>query len=215
MTVVGIIGSGNIGGQVARRAVATGYDVLIANSRGPQTLTALVDELGTRARAVSLEEAARQADLIVVAIPIDKYPALPADAFAGKAVLDAGNYYPDWNGRIAALEDESTTTAELLQAHLSTAHVVKAFSNIAAADITTDGRAAGDPERRALPIAGDDAGAKTQATLLLNTFGFDVVDAGPLAEGWRYQRDTPGYGTRLDAEGMRAALAEAKRYQEA
>ena len=214
MTVVGIIGSGNIGAQVARRAVSVGYDVAIANSRGPQTLEGLIEELGPRARAVDVEEAARTADVVVVAIPIDKYPQLPADAFAGKVVLDAGNYYPDWNGRFPALDDESTTTAELLQEHLSASHVVKAFSNIAAADITTDGQPAGSPSRRALIIAGDEEAAKEQATRLIDTFGFDVVDAGKLAEGWRYQRDTPAYGARLDVDGARRALSEARRYRD-
>ena len=214
MTVIGIIGSGNIGGQVARRAVATGHEVVIANSRSPQTLAGLVEELGPRARSADVAEAARAGELVLVAIPIDKYPQLPANAFVGKVVLDAGNYYPDWNGRIAALEDESTTTAELLQAHLPGATVVKAFSDIAAADITTDGRPAGSAGRRALIIAGDDEAAKARVTQLIEDFGFDVVDAGALSEGWRYQRDTPAYGARLDAHGARRALSEARRYRD-
>jgi predicted dinucleotide-binding enzyme len=212
MATVGLIGAGNIGSQLARLAVAHGYDVVISNSRGPETLTALVAELGPRARAATVVEAAKAGDIVVVTIPLKHYRTVPAEPLAGKVVIDTNNYYPQRDGQIPELDNESTTTSELLQAHLPTANVVKAFNHIYAAQLTTDGRPAGTKDRRALVIAGDDPGAKATVTRLLDEFGFDVVDAGPLMEGWRIQRDMPGYGPRRTAEQLRTDLAAAKRY---
>jgi predicted dinucleotide-binding enzyme len=212
MTTIGLIGAGKIGSQIARLAVARGYDVVISNSRGPETLTALVAELGRRARAATAMDAAEAADIVVVSIPLKNYRAVPVEPLAGKIVIDTNNYYPERDGHIAELDDESTTTAELLQAHLPTSKVVKAFNHIYAAQLTTDGRPAGTKNRRALVIAGDDAAAKAMVTRLLDEFGFDAVDAGPLKEGWRIQRDTPGYGPRRTAEELRKDLAAARRY---
>jgi predicted dinucleotide-binding enzyme len=210
---MGLIGAGNIGSQLARLAVAHGYDVVISNSRGPETLTALVAELGPQhARAATVVEAAKAGDLVVVTIPLKHYRTVPAEPLAGKIVIDTNNYYPQRDGRIPELDNESTTTSELLQAHLPSSKVVKAFNHIHAAQLTTDGRPAGTKDRRALVIAGDDLGAKATVTRLLDEFGFDVVDAGPLKEGWRIQRDTPGYGPRRTAEQLRTDLGAAKRY---
>jgi predicted dinucleotide-binding enzyme len=139
---------------------------------------------------------------------------VPVEPLAGKVVIDTNNYYPQRDGHIPELDAESTTTAELLQRHLPASKVVKAFNHIYAAEITTDGLPAGTPNRRALVIAGDDAAAKATVTQLLDQFGYDTVDAGPLAEGWRIQRDTPGYGPRRNAEQLRADLAAAKRYRD-
>ena len=213
-STIGVIGSGNVGSSVARAAVAAGHDVVIANSRGPASLGALVAELGPHARAATVEEAARAGDLVVLAVPLHSYRDLPVEPFAGKVVIDAGNYYPDWNGHLPELDDETTTTSELLQAHLPTSRVVKALNNIGAADVVTDGQPAGTPGRRALVVAGDDPAARAQAAALLDSFGFDAVDAGPLAEGWRYQRDLPAYGVRHDAAQMREALTAARRYRD-
>jgi predicted dinucleotide-binding enzyme len=212
MATIGLIGAGNIGSQIARLAVARGYDVVISNSRGPKTLAALVAELGPKARAGTAVDAAKAGDIVVVAIPLKNYQAVPVEPLAGKIVIDTNNYYPQRDGRIAQLENESTTTSELLQAHLPASKVVKAFNHIYAAQLTTDGRPAGAKNRRALVIAGNDPAAKATVTRLLDEFGFDVVDAGPLKEGWRIQRDTPGYGPRRTAEELRRDLAAAKRY---
>jgi hypothetical protein len=213
MATMGLIGAGNIGSQLARLAVAHGYDVVISNSRGPETLTALVAELGPHARAATtVVEAAKAGDIVVVTIPLKHYRRVPVEPLAGKVVIDTNNYYPQRDGHITELDNESTTTSELLQAHLPTSKVVKAFNHIYAAQLTTDGRPAGTKDRRALVIAGDDSGAKATVTRLLDEFGFDVVDAGPLKEGWRIQRDTPGYGPRRTAEQLREDLAAAKRY---
>jgi predicted dinucleotide-binding enzyme len=214
MSTIGFIGAGQIGSQVARLSIAAGHDVVLSNSRGPETLAALVAELGPKARAASVEEAAKAGDIVVVSIPIKNYRSVPVAPLAGKIVIDTHNYYTQRDGNIPELDDESTTTAELLQAHLPTSKVVKAFNHIYAHQLTTDGKPSGSPNRRALVIAGDDAGAKKTVTALLDSFGFDTVDAGPLAEGWRIQRDTPGYGPRRNAEELRADLAAAKRYRD-
>jgi predicted dinucleotide-binding enzyme len=173
-----------------------------------------VKELGPRARAATPAEAARQGDIAVVTIPLKHYRQVPVEPLAGKVVIDTNNYYPQRDGHIPELDDESTTTSELLQAHLPKSKVVKAFNHIYAAELTTDGRPAGTNNRRALVIAGDDADAKKTVTHLLDQFGFDTVDAGRLAEGWRIQRATPGYGPRRNAEELRRDLAAAKRYRD-
>ena len=214
MSTIGFIGAGQIGSQVARLAIAAGHDVVLSNSRGPETLSALISDLGPKARAATVEEAAAAGDIVVVSIPLKNYRSVPVAPLAGKIVIDTHNYYPQRDGNIPELDDESTTTAELLQAHLPTSKVVKAFNHIYASQLTTDGRPRGTPDRRALVIAGDDAEAKKTVTTLLDSFGFDTVDAGPLAEGWRIQRDTPGYGPRRNAEQLRADLAAAKRYRD-
>jgi len=212
MATIGLIGAGHIGSQIARLAIASGYSVVISNSRGPGTLSALVAELGPNARAATAAEAAQSAEIVVVAIPLKEYKTVPVEPLAGKIVIDTNNYYPQRDGHIPELDNESTTTSELLQAHLPASKVVKTFNHIYAAALTTDGQPAGTKNRRALVIAGDDQGAKATVTRLLDQFGFDTVDAGPLKEGWRIQRDTPGYGPRRTAEELRRDLAGAKRY---
>jgi predicted dinucleotide-binding enzyme len=212
MKTIGLIGAGHIGSQVARLAVGSGYDVVISNSRGPETLSDLVAELGPKARAATVLDAATAGDIVVVTIPLKNYRSVPVEPLAGKIVIDTNNYYPQRDGHIAELDNETTTTSELLQAHLPSSNVVKAFNHIYASQLTTDGTPAGTKNRRALVIAGNDRDAKATVTRLLDQFGFDTVDAGPLGEGWRIQRDTPGYGPRRTAEELRKDLAAAKRY---
>jgi 8-hydroxy-5-deazaflavin:NADPH oxidoreductase len=212
MTTIGLIGAGHIGSQVARLAIASGYKVVISNSRGPETLAGLVAELGPNARAAAALEAAQAGEIVVVTVPLKNYRAVPVEPLAGKIVIDTNNYYPQRDGQIPELDSESTTTSELLQAHLPASKVVKAFNHIYAAELTTHGQPAGTKNRRALVIAGDDRDAKGVVTHLLDQFGFDTVDAGPLKESWRIQRDTPGYGPRRTAEELRKDLAAAKRY---
>src|SRR5580765_2150205 len=211
-TTIGFIGAGHIGSQVARLAISHGHDVVISNSRGPETLAALAAELGPGARAATAMEAAKAGDMVVVTVPLKNYREVPVAPLAGKIVIDTNNYYPQRDGHISELDNESTTTAELLQAHLPTSKVVKAFNHIYAAELTTHGQPAGSKNRRALVIAGDDPSAKAAVTRLLDEFGFDTVDAGPLKEGWRIQRDTPGYGPRRTAEELRKDLLAATRY---
>jgi len=212
MATIGFIGSGRIGSQLARLAVRNGYDVVMSNSRGPATLSGLIAELGPKSRAATPEEAAKAGDMVVVTIPLKNYRTVPVDPLVGKVVIDTNNYYPQRDGHIAELDNESTTTAELLQGHLPKSKVVKAFNHIYAADLPAHGLPKGSTGRRGLVIAGNDPEAKAQVARLIDEFGFDVVDAGPLAEGWRIQRDTPGYGPRRTAEELRRDLAAAKRY---
>jgi predicted dinucleotide-binding enzyme len=210
LTTIGLIGAGNIGSQLARLAVAHGYSVVLSNSRGPETLSALVAELGPQARATTPEQAAAAGHLVVVTVPFKNYQAVPAAPLAGKLVIDTNNYYWERDGRITPLEERVTTVSELLQAHLPGARIVKAFNNIQAGNLTSDGQPADSPGRRALPIAGDDPEAKAVVATLLDEFGFDAVDAGPLAEGWRFQRDMPAYTNRMTASEAREKLAAAR-----
>jgi predicted dinucleotide-binding enzyme len=207
---IGLIGAGHIGSQLARAAIASGYDVVISNSRGPETLTDLVSDLGPRARAGTTEEAAAAGDLVVVAIPVKAIDDVPEEPLVGKVVIDTNNYYPRRDGTIPVLDDQSVTSSELLQNRLRGARVVKAFNHIYSQQITSDATPPRTRNRRALVVAGDDPAAKAQVAELIDGFGFDVVDAGPLAESWRIQPGTPGYTRRMNAQELTAALASAK-----
>ncbi|WP_062386037.1 NADPH-dependent F420 reductase [Demequina iriomotensis] len=214
MTTLGIIGSGRIGSNVARAATAAGYDVVLSNSRGPATLGELVAELGDHASAATPEEAARRGDLVLVAVPLGKIDQLPAEALTGKVVMDANNYYPQRDGRIAALDGNESTTSDLLQALAPGARIVKAFNNIYAHEIPADASPTGTEGRRALPIAGNDEAAKSLVASFLDAIGFDAVDLGPLAESWRVERDTPAYGKRTTASELAAILPTVERVQQ-
>jgi 8-hydroxy-5-deazaflavin:NADPH oxidoreductase len=229
MTVIGFIGSGNIGSTLARLAVDAGHEVVLSNRRGPETLTDLVDRLGPLARAATPAEAAAAGDIVVVTVPLKAYRDVPVEPLRGKVVIDTNNYYRDRDGHIAELDDESTTTSELLQAHLSESHVVKAFNNIFVDHLAALPRPSRSPERSVLAIAGDDEAAKQAVTEFLDSIGYDAYDAGALAEGWRYQRDTAAYcvpyavpGTQfpdwpaqqLTAGPLKEALNAAVRYRD-
>ena len=194
MTTVGFIGSGHIGGTVARLSVAAGDQVVLSNSRGPQTLEELVTELGPLARAATAAEAAEAGELVVVTIPFGAYQSVPAEPLAGKVVLDTCNYYPSRDGQIAALDDHLLTSSGLLQQHLAGARVVKVFNNIFYAHLLSLSRPAGSEDRSYLPISGDDADAKTAVTKFLDSIGYGAVDGGSLADSWRQEPGTPVYG---------------------
>jgi len=209
---IGIIGAGNIGGTLARRFRALGHDVVVANSRGPETLAALAKETG--AKPVAVNDAARGKDVVIVTIPEKNVPSLPKDLFAaaadGTVVVDTGNYYPQQrDGRIDAIEagtPESRWVAQQLGRP-----VVKAFNNIYAKHLLERGRPKGEAGRIALPVAGDDVKAKAVVMGLLDELGFDSVDTGTLDQSWRQQPGSPVYGTDLDAGGVRRALTEARK----
>jgi predicted dinucleotide-binding enzyme len=212
---IGIIGAGHIGGTLARRLTALGHEVSIANSRGPETLTSLAKETG--AKPVTVREAARAGDMVIVTIPEKNVPNLPAGLFDGVAanvvVVDTGNYYPQQrDGRIDAIE-QGTTESRWVSDQLGRP-VVKAFNNIFARHLLELGKPKG-AGRIALPVAGDDQRAKDVVIRLIDELGFDGVDAGSLDESWRQQPGTPVYGTDLDADGLRRALAEAKPQRDA
>ncbi|MER6034684.1 MULTISPECIES: NAD(P)-binding domain-containing protein [unclassified Streptomyces] len=208
---IGIIGAGNIGGNLTRRLTALGHDVSVANSRGPETLKALAEETG--ATAVRATEAADGAEVVVVTVPLKAVPGLPSGLLSGAAenvaVIDTGNYYPQQrDGRIAGIEDEGLTESRWTERHLGHP-VIKAFNGTYAQDILDRPRPAGDPERMALPVAGDDEAAKRIVRDLIDELGFDTVDAGGIDDSWRQQPDTPVYGLRAGVEAVRKALAEA------
>jgi predicted dinucleotide-binding enzyme len=211
MATIGFIGAGHIGSQVARLAIASGYDVVLSNSRGPETLAVLVKELGPKARAATANEAAQSGEIVVVSIPLKAIQSVPVEPLVGKVVIDTNNYYPQRDGHIAELDQEKVTSAELLQRHLPKSKVVKVFNHIYAAELTTHGSPRGTANRRALVIAGDDANAKATITKLIDQFGFDSVDAGAAKDSWRIQPGTPAYGPRRNAEQLKADLAAAKR----
>ncbi len=226
MTTLGIIGAGNIGSTVAKLAVQAGHHVVIANSRGPETLGALVAELGPLATAGTAVEAAEAADLALVTVPLKALPDLPAAALDGKVVMDTLNYYPERDGHVAGLDEETTTTSEMVQEHLSGSRVVKAFNNIYFEHLAALGRPAGDPDRATLVIASDHDDAKRDVAAFLDSLGYDTFDAGSLADSWRFQRDTAAYaGLYTDGddwahpvaatpERIRTRLAESRRYRD-
>jgi len=207
---IGIIGAGHIGGNLARRLTAVGHDVAIANSRGPETLGDVASKTG--ATPVEVADAARDKDLVIVTIPEKGVKELPKDLFASAGastvVVDTGNYYPKRDGKIEPIE-EGTTESRWVSEQLGRP-VVKAFNTIYAHNIVDRPRPKGDEKRLALPVAGDDARSKQVVMRVIDEIGFDTVDAGGLDDSWRQQPGTPVYGTDLDADGVRRALAGAK-----
>lgn len=204
---IGFIGAGNIGGTLARLAAAAGHDVVLSNSRGPDTLAEAVSEIGARASAATAMQAAAAGELVVVTIPLKSYRDVPVAELAGKVVIDTNNYYPGRDGQFPELDSDASTSSELLAAHLPDSHVVKAFNTIHFADLAGQGEPTGTPGRRALPIAGDDEAAKGVVAAFIDSLGFDVVDAGPLREGHRFQPGTPAYNVRLGSAELAQALA--------
>ena len=204
---IGIIGSGKIGSTVARLFAGAGHDVAIANSRGPDTLTGLVEEVEGNARAVTVEQAASFGDVVLVAIPFGAYRDLPAEALAGRVVIDAMNYYASRDGNIPELDDDSTTSSELLAAHVPGAKVVKAFNTMQWEMLRDRGKPGGGNDRLALFLAGDDADAKQAVHGLIEEIGFSPVDTGSLGEGGRRQQPgSPIYAEPVTESEGRGAL---------
>ena len=220
-------GGCRIGCTVARLAIAAGFDVVLSNSRGPESLADLVAELGPRARAATPNEAAAAGDLVVVTVPLRAYRSVPVAPLAGKIVIDTNNYYPGRDGNIPELDQGTATVSGLLQQHLPSSQIVKGFNNIYFKHLQALARPSGAPDRSALPIAGDDAGAKATVTALFDALGLDAVDVGSLDESWRFERDRPAYAVPYfgkaspgggipdagvaDTATLRAALAAATR----
>lgn len=190
---LGLIGAGMIGGTLARLAVAAGLDVVVSNSRGPETLVDLVAELGAQARAGTPAEAAQAGDLVVVSLPLHAYDKLPTADLADKTVIDTMNYYPERDGRLAELDSGELTSSALVQRQLADSRVVKACNNLFFVSLLSLARPSGADDRSAVPIAGDDPAAKAEVTALLDTLGYDAVDIGALADSWRSEPGTPVY----------------------
>jgi 8-hydroxy-5-deazaflavin:NADPH oxidoreductase len=211
VTTIGVIGAGHIGSHVAEAAVNAGYDVVVSNASGPASLTALVSKLGSKATAATVEQAAAAAEVVVVSVPVGAFGAIPVEPLAGKVVVSTSNYNASREGHIAEVDDGSVTIAGLLQRHLPESRVVKAFNMISAADVPADGMPPGTPNRRALALAGDDAEARETVAKIYDRMGYDVVDAGPLSESWRFGRGQPAFIVRQNAAELRANLARAHR----
>ncbi|WP_439658472.1 NADPH-dependent F420 reductase [Lentzea sp. HUAS TT2] len=191
--VLGIIGTGMVGAGVARRATDAGLDVVLSNSRGPDTLTGLVSALGGRARAATPAETARAADVVLAAVPLSAHELLPRAELAGKTVIDPTNYVPTSHWRSPELDSNELTSSELVQRHLADAHVVKALHNVGPRQLLDLHRPAGAADRTALPVHADDPAAKAVVSELFDVLGFDAVDLGPLAGSWRSEPNTPLY----------------------
>jgi predicted dinucleotide-binding enzyme len=211
MTTIGIIGSGHVGSNLAQAAIAHGYDVVLSNSQGPDSLTGLVKELGSQARAATSAEAAADGDFAIVAIPITTIDQVPVEPLAGKVVIATINYFPQRLGHIPEIDNGATTAPGLLQAHLPTSKVVRAFSMLDAGDMSGDGHPEGDPRRRALALAGDDPAAKRLVAGLYDEFGFDALDIGGLDQSWRLDAGQPAFVTRQNLAELKANVARAKR----
>ena len=207
---IGLVGAGNIGTALAGNFVALGHDVAVSNSRGPDTLSELVAQLGPLAKAVTAEEALEFGEIVVVTVPLKAVPGLPTAGSAGKTLIDTCNYYPERDGQIAELDDGSTTETELVAAHFPEANVVKAFNSIYFQHLAGQGDTTKPPgARRGIPIAGDDQAAKTLVSQLIDQIGFDPVDAGPLAAGRAFQNGADLYGAELTGAELADALRDA------
>ena len=211
MTTIAIIGSGHVGSNLAKAAVAHGYRVVLSNSQGPDSLAGLVSELGPRASAATPAEACTAGDFAIVAIPITTIDQVPVEPLAGKVVIATVNYFPERLGHVPEIDGGTTTAPGLLQAHLPASKVVRAFSMIDAADMSGDGHPEGDPKRRALALAGDDPAAKRLVAGLYNEFGFDALDIGGLDESWRIDAGQPAFVVRQNLAELEANVAQAKR----
>lgn len=183
MSTIGLIGSGNMGGVLARAAIDAGYEVLISNSRGPESLKEMVDALGPHARAGSVDQVATQSDLVVLVAPFHSLPQLPGQELAGKVVIDAMNYWAPRDGRVPVIDNHETTSSEMVADRAPGASIIKGFNAIMAEHITEHARPGRDPGRRAIPIAGDDAEAKRIVASFIDDLGFDALDIGSLSAG--------------------------------
>ena len=209
---IGIIGAGNIGSAVAELFTQADHEVVISNSRGPQTLDDLVEKLGDNASAGTVEQARDFGDVVVVTIPLKAITALPANGWENKLVIDTNNYYPDRDGKIADLDSGATTSSELLENQLPGARIVKGFNTIWSEHLKTQGdKDLPLDERRAIFIAGDDSGAKETVAKLIEDIGYAAIDTGFLREGGRTQQPgSPIYNKELTAaEAARALTAGA------
>jgi 8-hydroxy-5-deazaflavin:NADPH oxidoreductase len=211
MTTIGIIGGGHVGSNLARAAVAQGYDVVLSGSGSPDALAELTGQLGPKAHASTPKEAAEAADFAIVATPIAAVDSIPVEPLRGKVVIATINYFPQRDGHIADIDDGTITVPGVLQRHLPDSKVVRAFSMLNAADMSADGHPAGDPKRRGGARAGPAPAAKELVAGLIDEFGFDVVDLGPLAESWRVDPGQKGFVTRQTASELRANAAAARR----
>jgi 8-hydroxy-5-deazaflavin:NADPH oxidoreductase len=212
MTTIGVIGAGHIGQNFSIAAVARGYDIVISNATGPETLKDLVGELGPKARAATAADAAAIGDFALLAIPLPGADNLPVGPLAGKIVLTTCNYFPQRDGHFPDIDAGKLSVPGYLQARLPESRVIRVFNHIDAANIVSDGTPAGTPNRRALGYAGDDPEAKKLAADLYEAFGFDAVDVGGLDDAWRLDVDQPTFVVRQNKQELLENLARAQRH---
>jgi predicted dinucleotide-binding enzyme len=206
---IGILGAGNIGGNAGRLFARAGHHVRLANSRGPQTLRALVEEIGPNAEATTAQDAVDQSDLVLIAVPWTKREETlgEIDGWDEKIVVDAMNAYTE----DFEIEDlGSKTSSEFTRALVPGARVVKAFNTVFYKRLATEGKPAGKKDRLAMPVASDDPAAKRVVMDLIDEIGFDPVDNGGLIEGGRKQQPgTPIHNQPLTAKELKERLARA------
>lgn len=212
MTTIGVIGAGHIGRSFSIAAIRAGYEIVISNSQGPESLAGLVNELGEKAAAATAADAVAGGDFVLVAIPLKGTDVIPVDSFGGKVVLTTNNYFANRDGPIAEIDAGRVTVPEYVQAHLPDSKVIRAFNHIEAANIVSDGTPNGTPNRRALGYAGDDLEAKRWARELYEEFGFDAVDVGGLGDAWRLDVDQPAFVVRQNRAELLENLARAERH---
>jgi len=204
---IGIVGAGRIGHALAVRFVDVGHEVMLSNSRGPDTLVDVIASIGPGARAGTVADAARFGEFVAIAIPLPAIRYLPPDPFADKIVLDANNYYPEPGRRVPELDADEITSSELLASLLPGARVVKAFNTIYFWRLLDDSRPDLPAEDRlAVPISGDDANAKRRVLDLIDEIGFTGMDAGTLAESRQHQPGSPLYLAFAKARAAGATL---------
>jgi predicted dinucleotide-binding enzyme len=212
MTTIGVIGAGHIGRNFSIAAIERGYDIVISNATGPETLTDLISELGPKARAATAADAATAGDFVLLAIPLPGAEDLPVESLAGKILLTTVNYFPQRDGHFPEIDAGKLTVPGYLQARLPGNKVIRVFNHIDAANIVSDGTPAGTPNRRALGYAGDDLEGKQLAAGLYETFGFDAVDVGGLEDAWRLGVDQPTFVVRQNRQELVENLAKAQRH---
>ncbi|TMP39170.1 NADP oxidoreductase [Pseudoalteromonas citrea] len=206
---IGIIGAGAMAQTLAQHALKAGHEVMLSNSRAPESLSAIVEAF--KCYSGTAEQAAEYGDVVIIAVPLYAYNRLPKEQLKGKIVLDLLNYFPHRDGRVAPLHDSDITTSELLASYLTGSRVVKAFNSITVQDLASDARSIGASDRRAIPIASNDEEAKTTVAKLINEFGFDAANGGNLADSWRFERFRPAYCVAANKQTLEKILATTNR----